>query len=110
MFPGPGNGVGAARFGSQLPVCNRVVRAPGLEREHGDAERRRAQQAEDPARIRCFSTAGCAGAKRKRTLPAIDCAAPWGAARRARWRSARFVARGARVLAGGSKEIAAPGP
>mgnify|MGYP003520014823 CR=1 FL=1 len=55
MFPGPGNGVRRARLGSQLPVCNRAFRAPGLEREHADAKRLRAQQAEDLARIGCFS-------------------------------------------------------
>ena len=64
MFPGPGNGVRRARLGSQLPVCNRAFRAPGLEREHRDAKRLGAQPAQDPARIRCLSIGSVRVAKR----------------------------------------------
>lgn len=82
MFPGPGNGVRRARLGSQLPVCNRAFRAPGLEREHRDAKRLGAQRAEDLARIRWLSK-GSVRVERSaaRTLPCLAEGAP----ARGRW-------------------------
>ena len=100
MFPGPGNGVCCARLGSQLPVCNRAFRAPGLAREHGDAQRRRAQRAKDQARIRCFQRAVCVRSEAQRALcPALQREPPEGAAGEGRGRRDWWLPRGCSRLA-----------
>ena len=66
-------------MGSQLPVCNRAFRAPGLPREHRDAKRLGAQRAEDLARIRWLSAGSVRAEEAQRALcPALQREPPRG--------------------------------